>query len=176
MFGLPNETHRSRCEEVRGEIEAALSEQFGLPVGLDLVVDPGAEPPRSREGVPTADRAVAPTGRGRGSDPSAADPAAAPTGPDTAAMPPADPIAPADPDGPVAPAEPTGRAGPAEAALEPRDTGTPEDAEAFQGVHPPDDQEDSMVFDESELGEVADVDNSAETRVLQAFPGAEEVG
>jgi hypothetical protein len=39
-----------------------------------------------------------------------------------------------------------------------------------------DDHEDPAVFDESELGEIADVDNSAETRVLQAFPGAEAVG
>jgi hypothetical protein len=31
------------------------------------------------------------------------------------------------------------------------------------------------VFDESQLGEVADVDNSAQARVLEAFPGAEEV-
>ena len=38
------------------------------------------------------------------------------------------------------------------------------------------DIEDLSAFDESELGEVADVDNSAESRVLQAFPGAEEVG
>ena len=36
--------------------------------------------------------------------------------------------------------------------------------------------EDLSTFDEAEMGEVADVDNSAETRVLQAFPGAEEVG
>ncbi len=50
VFGLPNEIHRNRCEEVRGEIEAALSEQFGRPVGLELVVDPGAEPPRNRSG------------------------------------------------------------------------------------------------------------------------------
>jgi hypothetical protein len=39
-----------------------------------------------------------------------------------------------------------------------------------------DGHEDPVVFDESELGAIADVDNSAETRVLQAFPGAEEVG
>jgi hypothetical protein len=32
------------------------------------------------------------------------------------------------------------------------------------------------VFDESELGEVAEIDNSAEARLLQAFPGAEEIG
>ena len=36
-------------------------------------------------------------------------------------------------------------------------------------------EEDGSAFDESELGEIADIDNSAEARVLQAFPGAEEV-
>ena len=36
-------------------------------------------------------------------------------------------------------------------------------------------EEDFSAFDEAELGEVADVDNSPEARVLQAFPGAEEV-
>jgi hypothetical protein len=38
-----------------------------------------------------------------------------------------------------------------------------------------DDEQDFSAFDESELGEVANVDNSPEARVLQAFPGAEEV-
>ncbi len=37
------------------------------------------------------------------------------------------------------------------------------------------DVEDLSPFDESELGEVAVIDNSAQSRVLQAFPGAEEV-
>jgi hypothetical protein len=37
------------------------------------------------------------------------------------------------------------------------------------------DEEDFSAFDESQLGDVADVDNSPEARVLQAFPGAEEV-
>ena len=45
VFGLPNETHRNRCEEVRGEVEAALSEQFGRPVALELVVDRGRAGP-----------------------------------------------------------------------------------------------------------------------------------
>ncbi|MGB7050714.1 MAG: hypothetical protein WBG41_04025, partial [Acidimicrobiales bacterium] len=39
-----------------------------------------------------------------------------------------------------------------------------------------DEEEDETVyFDESQLGEVADVGNLAEERLLQAFPGAEEV-
>ncbi len=133
MFGLPNETHRNRCEEVRGEIEAALSEQFGRPVGLELVVDPGAEPSRSRSGSP-------------------------PEAPVPASSPP--------PTGP--PADGSGH--------------RPADGDAGHGGGPgPDDEpddpdDDPSVFDAAELGEVADVDNSAEARVLQAFPGAEEVG
>ncbi len=127
MFGLPNETHRKRCEDVRSEIEAALSEQFGRAVGLELVVDPGAEPARSRPGSDPA------------SQPSAVGwPRAAPRAlwrrPTAVAAP--------------RPAEPDGYS----------------------------DDEDPSVFDEAELGEVAEVDNSAEARVLQAFPGAEEVG
>ena len=38
-----------------------------------------------------------------------------------------------------------------------------------------DEEDESAYFDESELGEVADVGNLAEARLLQAFPGAEEV-
>jgi hypothetical protein len=45
-----------------------------------------------------------------------------------------------------------------------------------RGSDPTDDPEDPDAFDESELGELVDVDNSAEARVRQAFPGAEEVG
>ncbi len=129
VFGLPNETHRNRCEAVRGEIEAALSEQFGRPVGLELVVDPGAEPSPGRSGSPP--EAPAPT-----SSPP-------PTGP------------PAD-----------------GADHRPADGGVGQGA----GPDPADDPDDPSVFDSAELGEVADVDNSAEARVLQAFPGAEEVG
>jgi DNA polymerase III subunit gamma/tau len=39
VFALPNETHRSYCEEVRTEVEAALGSHFGVPVPLRLVVD-----------------------------------------------------------------------------------------------------------------------------------------
>jgi hypothetical protein len=53
VFGLPNEIHRRRCEEIREEIESALSDHFGRPVPLRLVVDPVlaakyAAPPRER--------------------------------------------------------------------------------------------------------------------------------
>ena len=134
VFGLPNETHRNRCEEVRGEIEAALSEQFGRPVGLELVVDPGAEPAPVRSGPPPD--APAPT-----SGPP-------PTGP------PADGADPGPAD--VGAAAPTPHPTPVTTPTSPTTT--------------------RRSSTTAELGEVADVDNSAEARVLQAFPGAEEVG
>lgn len=42
VFALPNEMHRSRCEEVRPAVEAALASHFGRPVPLRLVVDGAA--------------------------------------------------------------------------------------------------------------------------------------
>jgi DNA polymerase-3 subunit gamma/tau len=105
QFGLPNDIHRNRCEEMRPEIEAALAEQFGRPVPLVLVVD-GAPPP----------------------------PTPAPAG-----------GAPSDPG-------PTGAT----------------------HAEPADEVDDLAVFEDDGL-EVADIDNSAEARLLQAFPGAEEV-
>jgi hypothetical protein len=54
-FAFPNEVHRQKCEQKRGEVEAALSTRLGTPVKLRLVVDaPGAAPP--------------PSGSGRGAD------------------------------------------------------------------------------------------------------------
>jgi DNA polymerase-3 subunit gamma/tau len=46
VFGLPNEVHRVRCEEVRPQVEQVLASHFGRPVPLRLVVDDGAPPPR----------------------------------------------------------------------------------------------------------------------------------
>jgi DNA polymerase III subunit gamma/tau len=43
VFALPNETHRSYCEEVRPEVEAALGDHFGTAVPIRLVVDDEAE-------------------------------------------------------------------------------------------------------------------------------------
>jgi len=39
VFALPNETHRSYCEEVRLDVEAALASRFGTAVPIRLVVD-----------------------------------------------------------------------------------------------------------------------------------------
>jgi DNA polymerase-3 subunit gamma/tau len=49
VFALPNETHRSYCEEVRAEVESALGQHFGTAVPLRLVVEEEADtavPPR----------------------------------------------------------------------------------------------------------------------------------
>ena len=113
-FGLPNEIHRNRCEEMRPEVEAALADQFGRPVPLVLVVD-GA--------------------------PADAPPAAAVRD---------------DDDRPVPGAATAPAAAPA------------------AGAGAGDLEEDLADFDADNL-EVADIDNSAEARLLQAFPGAEEV-
>ena len=104
QFGLPNEIHRNRCEDMRAEVEAALADQFGRPVPLVLVVDGGSTL------VPAADETT------------------------------------------DVPAEPT----------------------ASETADGSDDAEDLADFDAGNL-EVAEIDNSAESRLLQAFPGAEEV-
>jgi DNA polymerase III subunit gamma/tau len=141
VFGLPNDIHRRRCEEMREEIEAVLSDHFGRPVGMVLVVDPhagsGSVPEGDGNGEASGSRS-----RGEGRIPApASEPAPAP-----------EPAA----GRPGAPSMATGETEP-----------EPDDPEA---IH------DLSAFDEAELGEIADVDNSAEARVLQAFPGAEEVG
>jgi len=66
VFALPNETHRSYCEEVRLEVEAALGARFGTAVPIRLVVDDEADgddgvtrPTRASAGQqPMAARAV----------------------------------------------------------------------------------------------------------------------
>lgn len=52
VFALPNETHRSYCEEVRLEVESVLAARFGTAVPLRLVVDEDSveEPLRSEPG------------------------------------------------------------------------------------------------------------------------------
>jgi DNA polymerase-3 subunit gamma/tau len=63
VFALPNETHRSYCEEVRNEVETALRGHFGTPVPLRLVVDEDADgdpTPRSPGAAPGAGGPTAP--------------------------------------------------------------------------------------------------------------------
>ncbi len=130
-FGLPNEIHRDRCEEMRPEVEAALADHFGRAVPIVLVVDGGPAPVTA----PEVD------------------------------------VLPTPADGP----EPTPAvdlsAGPQAARA------AAEAPPAFDEV--PDDEdevvEDLAVFEDEDLVD-ADVDNSAEARLLEAFPGAEEVG
>jgi DNA polymerase-3 subunit gamma/tau len=62
VFALPNETHRSYCEAVRLDVEAALGARFGTSVPIRLVVDDDAvddgaaaavaPPARRAQGVP----------------------------------------------------------------------------------------------------------------------------
>ena len=115
QFGLPNEIHRNRCEETRGEVEAALADQFGRPIPLVLVVD-GAPPAPTpvTDSTSTSDHM--------------------------------------DDDLPA----------PVEAAMP---------APVVESDH---EEEDLADFDPENL-EVAQIDNSAEARLLEAFPGAEEV-
>jgi DNA polymerase-3 subunit gamma/tau len=40
VFALPNEVHRTYCEEVRREVEMQMSRYFSVPVALKLVLDP----------------------------------------------------------------------------------------------------------------------------------------
>ncbi|MEZ5142517.1 MAG: hypothetical protein R2726_08380 [Acidimicrobiales bacterium] len=44
VFGLPNQHHLRRCDEVRAEAEAALQAHFGRAVPIRLVVDGDAAP------------------------------------------------------------------------------------------------------------------------------------
>ncbi len=54
-FALPNKMHRDRCEEVKTEVEAALSAHFATPLALELVVEaagqaPATAPPQAEDG------------------------------------------------------------------------------------------------------------------------------
>jgi DNA polymerase-3 subunit gamma/tau len=163
VFGLPNDMHRTRCEDVRGDVEAALSEHFGQPVGLTLVVDPGgAEGPASTDAA-SPDPAPAAPPAARPSSPGA---------PEGTGEPPADPPPPpsaSDPTGPESPRRP------GQNRHSDRHSGDELQHQQAAEAGESDEEDDLSAFDESELGEIADIDNSAEARVLQAFPGAEEV-
>ena len=53
VFALPNEHVKPRCEEVRGDVEAALQQAFGRPLTINLTVD-GQNPPPATASVPAA--------------------------------------------------------------------------------------------------------------------------
>lgn len=57
VFGLPNEMHASRCEEVRADLESVLAARFGTPISVSLIVDGSAPDPSAPRGV-AARRAV----------------------------------------------------------------------------------------------------------------------
>jgi hypothetical protein len=57
-FGLPNPVHAQRCEECRGDVEAALTAHFGRPVSVLVVVDGDAEAP-AEHGAPRPQTAEA---------------------------------------------------------------------------------------------------------------------
>ena len=125
VFGLPNDTHRERCEAIRGDVEPALTEYFGLPVELSLVVEsPAGDRAGASSGGPPEAGSGARVGAGRG----------IPT--------------------PLVQTSPS--------------SGSSADADD-------DDPGDMATFHDAELGAVVTVDNSAEARVLEAFPGAEEI-
>jgi len=128
-FGLPNEIHRQRCEDVRAEVEGALGDQFGRPIRLVLVVDdePRNDGASRRPPEPEQPSEPRPERSGRPTMPAAA------PGPRS--------------DVPQAPPGPPDRV---------------------------EDDEDLSVFEDAEVADVS-VDNSPEARLLQAFPGAEEV-
>jgi hypothetical protein len=69
VFALPNDMHRSYCEEVIGPVEAALSERFGVGVKLRLITDPDEEgaTPRASRGTPGPASADASRRAGTGS-------------------------------------------------------------------------------------------------------------
>ena len=53
VMGLPNEPHRKRCEDLRGELEAVLADRFQTAIPVRLVVDDGPVEPRSAAGAKT---------------------------------------------------------------------------------------------------------------------------
>ncbi len=59
VFGLPNEPHATRCEELRPEVESVLSAHFGTTVPIRLVVDGSAPDPSAPRAVAASRRAAA---------------------------------------------------------------------------------------------------------------------
>lgn len=50
-LGLPNAPHAARCEELRSEVESALTAAFGTPITIRLTVDSAAIDPGDRRAV-----------------------------------------------------------------------------------------------------------------------------
>jgi hypothetical protein len=50
-MGLPNAPHAARCEELRPEVEAALTAAFGTSIAVRLTVDSGSIDPGDRRAV-----------------------------------------------------------------------------------------------------------------------------
>ncbi|HEX4220615.1 MAG TPA: DNA polymerase III subunit gamma/tau [Acidimicrobiales bacterium] len=202
-FGLPNETHRMRCEEVRADVEAILSDHFGRRVPLVLVVDdssggqaapesfapssgsgngsgagvPSADSPQpsgfsapgsssSGSSVPGSSSSGAGSSYGSsspvsGSSPRSGSSSGSGSSPGSGSgSPEVAPGSSASASG--SPASVPGSRG----SSEPFDRSAPVDDDDF-------DDQDFSAFAEAE--EVTGVDNSPTARVLQAFPGAEEV-
>ena len=44
-FGAPNQIHRDRCEDVKGDVEQALTEHFGQAITVEVVIDTATEAP-----------------------------------------------------------------------------------------------------------------------------------
>lgn len=59
-FALPNATHCQRCQEVRPAVEAVISQHFGVPVTLELVVDDALAAPTSAPPTPSPTGAAGP--------------------------------------------------------------------------------------------------------------------
>ncbi|MDA8355883.1 MAG: DNA polymerase III subunit gamma/tau [Actinomycetota bacterium] len=151
VFALPNAPHLERCEEVRAVVEQALAGYFGAPVRLELVVD-GAASGRS-----------APSSGARGRGVRAPGPGEAPGGPTRSKDAPSRGVRSGpDPTGPPG--------GPRDGVAGGPPGGPPGEA---RGVRPDDEEIDDP--DEMGQGAAQDVESVAEARLLDAFPGAEEV-
>ena len=59
VFGLPNEPHAARCEELRPDVESVLAAHFGTVVPIRLVVDGSAPDPSAPRAVAASRRAAA---------------------------------------------------------------------------------------------------------------------
>ena len=54
IFGTPNAIHRDRCDDVKGDVEQALSAHFGQPMTVSVVIDDASSPPLDPVRPPTA--------------------------------------------------------------------------------------------------------------------------